>query len=138
MAIELYDIKKDNEANEALDDFTIPVGGAFLDTPNIETTFTNASPGEYVIAYNFILDYNGQKSKAVFWKLNGTYALGAVYSESVQAESSDAYKNRLYGSRIVHSVAGDIVHGIEFSTLGEDFGAKVVTCDVSITKLSNL
>ncbi len=134
----LYDVKRDNEANAPLDDFTVPVGGAFTGTNSVEVTFTNASPGEYVIAYNFVLSYAGQKDKAIFWKTTGTYGLGSVYSESVAAASSDAYKNRLYGSRVVHSTVGDIVHGIEFSTLGEDFGAKVVTCDVSITKISNL
>ncbi len=136
--MELYDIKRDNEKNAPLDNYTVPIGGAFTGTNSVEVTFTNAPVGEYVIAYNFVLSYAGQKDKAIFWKTTGTYSAGSVYSESVAAASSDAYKNRLYGSRIVHSAAGDITHGLEFSTLGEDFGAKVVTCDISITKVSNL
>ena len=136
--MDYFDMKRDNESNSALDDHTISVAADFVGTPNVTTTFANAPAGEYALTYNFVFNYNGQKDKAIFWQSLGTYSSAIDFSETISAADTDSHKSRLYGTRIVHSAAGDIVHGLEFSTKGNDFGAKVVTCDVSITRIANL
>ena len=110
----------------------------FTGTANVSATFANAPIGEYILAYNFVLNYNGQKDKAIFWQSLGTYSSAIDFSETVQSASADSHKNRAYATRVIHSVPGDIVNGLEFCTKGQDFGAVLVSCDVSITRISNL
>jgi len=136
--VELYDLKRDNESNQALDNHTISVADDFTGTANVSATFTNAPAGEYILSYNFVLNYNGQKDKAIFWQSLGTYSAAIDFSETISAADTDSHKNRAYGTRIIHSTSGDIVNGLEFCTKGNDFGAILVSCDVSITRVSNL
>jgi len=138
MNINIFDIMKASRATASLDDFAVPIDYDG-DTPDVTTTLKNAPTGEYALSYNFVLDYAGQKDKALAWKVTGTHTLGIEYSETVQAASANTHKNRLYGTRIMHTTVGDLTLGLQFRSLnGVDYGFKVLICDVSITKVASL
>ncbi len=130
--IELYDVLNANRSVGSLVDFDIP------DTYNIsadnETTLLSASAGDYVIAYNFEINFFGQKDKAVGWIATFNGVDSVQYSESVSSADSDQEKNRLYGKSVLAFAGGDMTLGIRFIDLNGGNSLKIDTCNVTIER----
>jgi len=50
--------------------------------------------GTYEIGYSFSLDFNGQKNKSCFYRIDGTY--GDSIEHSLTAEANADHKNKYY------------------------------------------
>ncbi len=129
--MDIYEILAENRKTGTIVDFTVPQSYSAGDNT---ATFTNAPAGNYIIAYNFEIFFDGVKDKAVGWKLKLNGSDSDQFSESVSSADADNNKSRAYGKTYVHT-GGDIDLSIRFVDLSGGNTFIIDTCDVSITRV---
>ena len=88
---------------------TVPnLGDTFQTVASV--TLAGAAAGDYEIGYSFEVDFNGTKSKPIYFRLGGTY--GDTTEFSTVAEQNADKKNRYYTFPKTHA-GGDIIVSLD-------------------------
>ena len=129
--MKLYDYLQENRKYGTLIAYAVPVA---YPTVSNEAEYLDAPAGDYAIAYNFEINFNGIKDKPLEFITIVNDVDGQQFAETSPDRDGDNFKSRLYGRTYPHA-GGDLKVGIKFQDT-ENSGFVISHCNVSITRLS--